>query len=866
MKQFILYCLITLSLFSVSLKAQDLHDFDLPPEFAALFENGEIDPIKFQELYDKSSPETQAEVRKKLEAYEAYVNETMPLYENTKLTVIDQIGQISFLLQDLGQQVEVNKKLNILNKQEIEAQIVNLQTEVEQLKGMALSTGLLDNPEILFRAILIIDELLRCVDGAVASKLTSIPAISTDSITTRSISSSDLEPKLLQEHVTRNAKRLEAIHKQTNDMGASWFNKAFKKCSNLVSLKTAKLSLVAAAIATYYMYRFSNDSFGAYPLDDKGNLIIPKDENLFQKFCRYTGVSWFKRNIPGEQTFLLPNGNTSELKANNKFIYPVANADNITLFGKTVEKLEELHIFNSVTQPLFTLGGMCFLFQEKVTEIQKNAYNTWQRTVAYLQGKDEFKAVDEYAREPRFVLADVEGHEHIKQEMSILPAYFADPEKMDRTGKSPGRFWMLHGNSRTGKSMLGEAVAGEIKATLKAKGSTQKFTYMPITAEMLMLYGIETIINYANTIKPCIICIDEFDLSGAQRERNSKLLAEILNAMGNAQLNDEVGNQVFFIFICNHIEHNDFALINRMDHIIEVSLPTLADRKNFLIKELNKQFILASEEFIDKIAQESEGKTIEELKRTITLAKQESFKAHQPVTEETLQQAFNQQIHRMIYTHLPTQLPCSKEEVTHFAAYQAGQALTISYGNNKLNIAQATILGIRKKFHEGSIFSNATLSERKQKPKDWTKYGKVFTYHSQDALALETHKELLDAIKLKLAGHIAEEIVCGTQSANYRTNAKNKAYILANKVVFAGVTEMALPKTVINELKLEEHNLVKRCEAEVRALLTEHKDKLTELTEMLIKKQIVTGSEIKELVAGKASATNTVIPVEPLAA
>lgn len=873
MKHFAYSCIFAFSLFCVPLTAHDAPDFDLPPEFTELFENGEVDPVKFQELFAKLSPEKQAEVLKKAEAYEAYIKETLPAYENTKITVIDQIGQISFLLQDLGHQIEVNKKLNIPNKQAVETQIISLQTEVEQLKGMALSTGILDNPEILFKAILIIDELLRCIDEAVTKKLTTIPELNTEAITTRTIEKGELDPVKMQAHVARNTTRLETIHKQTNDMGATWFNTTFKKASNLVSMKTFGLSLAGAAIITYYMYRFSNESFGAYDIKD-GKLDVPVDENYFQLFCRKSGIAWFKRNIPGEKTVLVDQFVDSNSKkallgktlegfdpsnphiGTKKILVP-DNGQNVTLFGKTIEKLEELHILNTVTQPLITLGGLCMLFQEKATETKKNIYNSWQKAIAYLQGKDEYKAVDEYAREPRFTLLDVEGHDHIKQEMSILPAYFADPEKMDRTGKSPGRFWMLHGNSRTGKSMLAEAVAGEIKATLRAKGNKQNFTYMPITAEMLMLYGIETIINYANTIKPCIICIDEFDLSGAQRERNSKLLAETLNAMGNAQLNDEVGNQVFFIFICNHIEHNDFALINRMDHIIEVNLPTLADRKQFLIKELNKQFILASEEFVDKIALESEGKTIEELKRTITLAKQESFTSHQPVTEETLQRAFNQQIHKMIYTHLPSRLPFSDEQIQQLAAYQAGKALTIAYGDSNLHISQATILGIRKKIHEVSMYSNATLGERKQKPKDWTKYGQVFTYRTQDALQLETHKELSHAIKLKLAGHIAQELVCGTQSANYRTNTKNKAYALARKIVFAGVNESLLPKTVINDLKLQTHNLVKQCEEEVRTLLIEHKEQLLELTAKLIKRQIVTGQEINQLIAPKQPVETT---------
>ncbi len=404
--------------------------------------------------------------------------------------------------------------------------------------------------------------------------------------------------------------------------------------------------------------------------------------------------------------------------------------------------------------------------------------------------------------------------------------------------------------------MLGEAIAGEIKATLKAKGNSQKFTYVPITAEMLMLVGIEAVINYANNIKPCIICIDEFDLSGAQRERNSKLLAETLNAMGNAQLNDEVGNQVFFIFICNHIEHNDFALINRMDHIIEVNLPTLEDRTRFLIKELNKQFILVTPEFVDKLAQESEGKTIEELKRTITLAKQESFTSHQPVTEESLQKAFNQQIHKMVYSYLPAHLPFSEDQIMQLAAFQAGKALTIAYGNSNLRIAQTTVLGIRKKIHEVSMYSNATLGERKQKPKDWTKYGQIFTYRTQDALPLLTYDEQVNAIKLKLAGHIAQEIVCGSQSTNYRTNAKNKAYALARKIVFAGVNETVLPKNVITQLKEETHELVMKCQEEVRTLLLENKEQLIELSNKLAKSHIVSGAEIEAMLKGKPTSLN----------
>ncbi len=260
---------------------------------------------------------------------------------------------------------------------------------------------------------------------------------------------------------------------------------------------------------------------------------------------------------------------------------------------------------------------------------------------------------------------------------------------------------------------------------------------------------------------------------------------------------------------------------------------------------------------MEKLALESEGKTIEELKRTITLAKQESFTSHQPVTEETLQKAFNQQIHKMIYAQLPHRLPYPKEQIKQLAAFQAGKALTISYSNTNLHIAQATVLRISKKFHEESMWNKSTLGDRKQKPKDWNKHGQVFTYHSQDALPLETHEELINAIKIKLAGHIAQEIVCGTQSANYRANAKNEAYKLARKVIFAGVDETVLPKNVINELKQATHALVKKCENEVRALLVDHKDNLLALTEKLVKEQIVTGQAITKLISAKTQESAT---------
>ncbi len=867
MKQFALSFLLTVSLAFSPILAQDTPDLDLPPELTELFKDGEIDPIKFQEVF-ATLPADQQE--KLLKAAEAMMQEVTPQFSEIKHLVIGQVGQISFLLQDLGQQVEVNKKLLIPNKTEVESQIVALQQEVEELKRTAMSTALLDDPHILYNMILIIDELLRCIDAAVASKLTSIPAINTDNITNRSISMDDIAPEKLQAHVDMNEKRLEAIHKLTNDMGASWFNKTYKTISSKISPYNIFLGGVALGIVTYYMYRFSNDSFGAYTLDKDDNRldsygnIIKTDKGPFQKFCEITRVlPWWKKYISGEKTVLYDKDLTNNSVQRGAPANQGEKTNGVTAFGKTIEKLVELNIFNDVTTPLFTLGGICMLFQEKAQDAVKKARNFFLKMHAQLQGKEEYKAVDEFAHEPRFVLKDVEGHEHIKQELSILPAYFADPEKMDRTGKSPGRFWMLHGNSRTGKSMLGEAIAGEIKATLKAKDSSQKFTYVPITAEMLMLVGIEAVINYANNIKPCIICIDEFDLSGAQRERNSKLLAETLNAMGNAQLNDEVGNQVFFIFICNHIEHNDFALINRMDHIIEVNLPTLGDRTQFLIKELNKQFILVTPEFVDKLAQESEGKTIEELKRTITLAKQESFTSHQPVTEESLQKAFNQQIHKMVYSYLPAHLPFGEDQIMQLAAFQAGKALTISYGNSNLKIAQTTILGIRKKIHEESIYNEATLGKRKQKPKDWTKYGQVFTYRSQDALQLETYNEQVNAIKLKLAGHIAQEIVCGSQSTNYRMNAKNKAYTLARKVVFAGVNEMVLPKDVITQLKQETHELVMKCQEEVRSLLLEHKDQLIELSNRLAKSHIVSGAQIEEMLKGKPAAANIETPVTP---
>ena len=76
----------------------------------------------------------------------------------------------------------------------------------------------------------------------------------------------------------------------------------------------------------------------------------------------------------------------------------------------------------------------------------------------------------------------------------------------------------------------------------------------------------------------------------------------------------------------------------------------------------------------------------------------------------------------------------------------------------------------------------------------------------------------------------------------------DKAYKLIEELVFGGLLQEALPKSVREELKIKAVTLLKECQKNAMDILVEHKDALIAIVEELMQKQILSDKEVKAII------------------
>jgi cell division protease FtsH len=195
------------------------------------------------------------------------------------------------------------------------------------------------------------------------------------------------------------------------------------------------------------------------------------------------------------------------------------------------------------------------------------------------------------ARSGRFVLtpparhltlADVGGAREARADLQDVIAFLRSPEKFDAIGARCPKGVLLIGPPGTGKTLLARAVAGEAGApVIIAAGSDFSEMYVGVGASR-----VRELARRARAAAPCIVFIDEFESLGGRRGRPNRSGEEenTLNAL-LVEMDGMAGNEgVVWMAATNREDMLDPAVRRpgRFDRVVEVPLPTLADRVEIL--------------------------------------------------------------------------------------------------------------------------------------------------------------------------------------------------------------------------------------------------------------------------------------------
>ena len=445
--------------------------------------------------------------------------------------------------------------------------------------------------------------------------------------------------------------------------------------------------------------------------------------------------------------------------------------------------------------------------------------------------------------------ADVAGVDEVRGELQEVVDFLRDPRRFEKVGARVPQGVLLHGPPGTGKTLLAKAAAHESGAHFYA-ASASSFV------EMFAGLGaarIRRLFKDARKNAPSVVFIDELDAVGTARGRGfSREQDQTLNQL-LVELDGFAGReQVVVMGASNRLQDLDPALLRpgRFDRQIFVSEPDLRAREAILAVHTRGK-PLGPDVDIALVARQTAGLTGAELANIANEAAIYAGRAEQPFIHQA---DFDAAMERIV-AGLQKRRVVSEKEKRILAYHEAGHAVMSHLAGDALPVQKVTIVA------RGEAL------------------GYTFHLPAEDRY-MHTKEELLDFMKVALAGRAAEEIVFGRVTTG-AANDLEKVTEIARAMVFEyGMGETVSSRTMradnyalSEETKRlrdsEQARLTDGAFEEAVRLLSKHRLSLDRLAQALLDKETLVRAEIETLLADlepESHASETIGTVRAVAA
>jgi cell division protease FtsH len=458
-------------------------------------------------------------------------------------------------------------------------------------------------------------------------------------------------------------------------------------------------------------------------------------------------------------------------------------------------------------------------------------------------GKSRAKIYAE--KEKKITFVDVAGIDEAKEELKEVVEFLKNPGKFQRLGGKIPKGVLLVGTPGTGKTLLARAVAGEASVPFfSISGSDFVEMFVGVGAAR-----VRDLFGQAQNQAPCIVFIDELDALGKARgvnpmgrhDEQEQTLNQLLAEMDGFDAN--VG--VIIMAATNRPEILDPALLRpgRFDRHVVVDRPDLKGREEILnIHARNVK--LSPEMDLKVIASRTPGFVGADLANIVNEAALLAARKNKESVETV---DFEEAIDRVVAGLEKKNRLMSKKEKEIVAFHESGHAIVASFLPNADPIRRISII-----------------------PRGIAALGYTLQLPTEDRY-LMTKSELLDRLAILLGGRVAEEIIFGEISTGAHNDLQRSTDIATSMVKEYGMSEtlgyvtfekekqpLFLPSSFFSSKEYSE-DTARQIDAEVKkivdetygrakGILTSQKDKLKELAQLLLEKEVVEEADLKKIV------------------
>ncbi|MGL4760487.1 MAG: ATP-dependent zinc metalloprotease FtsH [Sarcina sp.] len=439
---------------------------------------------------------------------------------------------------------------------------------------------------------------------------------------------------------------------------------------------------------------------------------------------------------------------------------------------------------------------------------------------------------------------DVAGQEEAKESLKEIVEFLHDTEKYVSIGAKLPKGALLVGPPGTGKTLLAKAVAGEAKVPFFSLAGSD-------FVEMFVGMGaarVRDLFKQAEQKAPCIIFIDEIDAIGKSREgsiQGNDEREQTLNQLLTEMDGFDGSKGVVILAATNRPEVLDKALLRagRFDRRVIVDKPDLIGREAILGVHA-KDVKMSKEVSLGAIAKSTPGAVGADLANIVNEAALRAVKqGRKLVIQEDLEDAAE----LVIAGKEKKDTIMNDKELRTVAYHEVGHALVAAMLNNTDPVHKITIV-----------------------PRTMGALGYTMQLPEEEKYLL-SKDEMIDQISVMFGGRSAEEVEFGRITTGASNDIERATQTARNMVTVYGMSDRfdmmglesassrymdgrnvmncsAETATIVDEEVLK---IIKAAHKRAVDVLTENKDLLDEISNVLLDKETIMGDEFLEIVYNK---------------